>query len=133
MERRSIVILSFDTLGDLILRQPLFSALLDNGCTIAVAVRRNYEMLLRILDPRLKAIHQRDQRIAELYQQWGGRESALGESEAIRAELARELEVSQAARTDLAQRLEASGLLSVATLAPSCSASAGQLKMRLFS
>ena len=133
MERKSIVILSFDTLGDLTLRQPLFSALLDQGYPITVVVRHDYERLLPILDPRLAVIHQRDQRIAELYQQWEAVNQRLGESEAIRVELARELEVSQAARTDLAQRLEASGLLSVATLAPSCSASAGQLKMRLFS
>ena len=56
MERKSIVILSFDTLGDLSLRQPLFSALLDQGYPITVAVRRNYEMLLPLSDPRLKAI-----------------------------------------------------------------------------
>ncbi len=56
MERGSIVILSLDTLGDLTLRQPLFSALLDQGYPITVVVRRHYATLLPFLDPRLKAI-----------------------------------------------------------------------------
>ena len=43
MERGSIVILSFDTLGDLTLRQPLFSALLEEGYHTTVVLRRNYE------------------------------------------------------------------------------------------
>ena len=56
MERLSIVILSFDTLGDLILRQPLFTSLLDEGCPLTVVVRDGYECILPLLDRRLKAI-----------------------------------------------------------------------------
>ncbi len=56
MERGSIVILSFDTLGDLVLRQPLFTALLDEGYPITVVVRHDYERILPLLDSRLKAI-----------------------------------------------------------------------------
>ena len=56
MERLSIVILSFDTLGDLVLRQPLFSALLDEGYPTTVVLRRNYEKIPPLLDPRLKVI-----------------------------------------------------------------------------
>jgi len=56
MERESIVVLSFDTLGDLILRQPLLTALLDEGHPVTVVVRRTYERILPLLDPRLEAI-----------------------------------------------------------------------------
>jgi len=56
MERGSIVILSLDTLGDLVLRQPLFTALLDEGYPITVVVRHDYEGILPLLDSRLKAI-----------------------------------------------------------------------------
>ncbi len=55
-DKKSIVILSFDTLGDLILRQPLFSALLDEGYPITVVVRDGYRGILPLLDRRLKAI-----------------------------------------------------------------------------
>jgi len=55
-DKKSIVILSFDTLGDLILRQPLFSTLLDEGYSTTVVLRRNYERILPLLDRRLKAI-----------------------------------------------------------------------------
>ena len=43
-------------MGDLILRQPLFTTLLDEGYPITVVVRRNYERILPLLDPRLKVI-----------------------------------------------------------------------------
>ncbi len=55
-DKKSIVILSFDTLGDLILRQPLFTTLLDEGYAITVAVRDNYQSILPHLNGRLKAI-----------------------------------------------------------------------------
>jgi len=55
-DKESIVILSLDTLGDLILRQPLLSALLDEGYPTTVVLRRNYERILPLLDPRLKVI-----------------------------------------------------------------------------
>ncbi len=55
-DKKSIVILSFDTLGDLVLRQPLFTSLLDEGYSTTVILRRNYERILPLLDRRLKAI-----------------------------------------------------------------------------
>ena len=55
-DKKSIVILSFDTLGDLVLRQPLFTSLLDEGYSTTVILRRKYERILPLLDRRLKAI-----------------------------------------------------------------------------
>jgi ADP-heptose:LPS heptosyltransferase/predicted nuclease with TOPRIM domain len=56
MIHKNIVILSLDTLGDLTLRQPLFSALLDARHTVTVVVRRGYDRLIPFLDKRLTVI-----------------------------------------------------------------------------
>ena len=50
------VILCLDTLGDLTLRQPLFSGLLDAGFQVTVVVRRGYETIVPILDRRLEVL-----------------------------------------------------------------------------
>jgi hypothetical protein len=48
-----IVILALDTLGDLVLRQPLFRELLERGHAVTVVTRRGYEEILPFLDRRL--------------------------------------------------------------------------------
>jgi glycosyltransferase involved in cell wall biosynthesis/ADP-heptose:LPS heptosyltransferase len=50
----NVVILALDTMGDIILRQPLFCGLLDSGRVVTVLVRRGYEGILPLLDDRLK-------------------------------------------------------------------------------
>ena len=49
-------VLCLDTLGDLTLRQPLFSGLLDSGFEVTVVARRGYETLVPFLDRRLQAL-----------------------------------------------------------------------------
>lgn len=51
-----IVLLALDTFGDLVLRQPLFSGLLDRGCDVTVVVRSGYESIVPHLDRRLHTI-----------------------------------------------------------------------------
>ncbi len=51
--RRHIVILALDTLGDLVLRQPLFTGLLDDGHRVTVVVRAGYDEIISHLDSRL--------------------------------------------------------------------------------
>src|SRR5262245_44138916 len=53
---KRVVILSFDSFGDLTLRQPLFTALLEAGNQVTVAVRQGYDRLLPFLDPRLGVV-----------------------------------------------------------------------------
>src|SRR5215471_11257217 len=53
---KRVVILSFDSFGDLTLRQPLFTALLEAGDQVTVAVRQGYDRLLPFLDPRLGVV-----------------------------------------------------------------------------
>lgn len=50
---RHVLVLSFDTFGDLVLRQPLLGALLDRGTRVTLAVRRGFERIAPHLDPRL--------------------------------------------------------------------------------
>ena len=56
MQPGKTVILCLDTLGDLTLRQPLFSGLLDAGFQVTVVVRRGYETIVPILDRRLEVL-----------------------------------------------------------------------------
>src|SRR5690349_84662 len=51
-----VVILSFDSFGDITLRQPLFTALLEAGNQVAVAVRHGCHRLLPFVDPRLSIV-----------------------------------------------------------------------------
>ena len=53
---RHAVILALDTLGDLVLRQPLFSELLDRHYSVTVVVRRGYEEIVPYLDARLRTV-----------------------------------------------------------------------------
>jgi hypothetical protein len=60
-ERRALqpgktVVLCLDTLGDLTLRQPLLSGLVDAGFPVSVVVRKGYETLVPFLDPRLQVL-----------------------------------------------------------------------------
>jgi ADP-heptose:LPS heptosyltransferase len=50
------VFVCLDTLGDLTLRQPLFTAALDAGLAVTVAVRGAYAALVPHLDPRLRTL-----------------------------------------------------------------------------
>lgn len=54
--KKNIVILCFDTFGDITLRQPLFSGLLEQGYEVTVIVRKSYDQLITHLDSRLKVI-----------------------------------------------------------------------------
>jgi ADP-heptose:LPS heptosyltransferase len=56
LEAGKTVVLCLDTLGDLTLRQPLFSGLLDHGFQVTVVVRRGYETIVPFLDRRLEAL-----------------------------------------------------------------------------
>ena len=56
MNRGNILMLSFDSLGDIVLRQPLFSILSEKGYRVAVAVRKGFENILPILDQRVSVI-----------------------------------------------------------------------------
>jgi len=51
-----VVVVALDTFGDLVLRQPLFSRLLDEGRAVTVVVRRGYDEILPFLDARLEAL-----------------------------------------------------------------------------
>jgi ADP-heptose:LPS heptosyltransferase len=51
-----ILITNPDTLGDLILRQPLFTALLDHGHEVCLALRRTYSLIAPYLDSRLHVL-----------------------------------------------------------------------------
>ncbi len=51
-----LAVLCPDSLGDLVLRQPLFKALLSRGCDITVAARPSSVNLLPFIDSRLKFI-----------------------------------------------------------------------------
>ena len=51
-----ILILSFDSLGDLVLRQPLLRALADSGHELGIALRAPLLELLPFLDARLQAV-----------------------------------------------------------------------------
>jgi ADP-heptose:LPS heptosyltransferase/polysaccharide pyruvyl transferase WcaK-like protein len=55
-DENSVLVLSFDSLGDIVLRQPLFVSLLDRGYSITVLVRTGYEHILPILDSRLSVL-----------------------------------------------------------------------------
>ncbi len=50
------LVVCLDTLGDLTLRQPLLSALLDGGLEVGVVVREAYAPLVPFLDPRLGVV-----------------------------------------------------------------------------
>ncbi len=50
------MIVALDTLGDMVLRQPFFTGLVDRGSDVTVVVRRGYDEILRYLDRRLNAI-----------------------------------------------------------------------------
>jgi ADP-heptose:LPS heptosyltransferase/glycosyltransferase involved in cell wall biosynthesis len=54
--RARVVLLALDTLGDLVLREPLFSGLLEHGCQVTVVVRPPYDTILPYLDRRLDAV-----------------------------------------------------------------------------
>ena len=56
LEAGKTVVLCLDTLGDLTLRQPLFSGLLDHGLQVTVVVRRGYETIVPFLDRRLEVL-----------------------------------------------------------------------------
>lgn len=49
-----LLVLSLDTYGDVLLRQPLLTRLLDQGHRVTLAVRRGYEDIVPFLDPRLE-------------------------------------------------------------------------------
>jgi ADP-heptose:LPS heptosyltransferase/GT2 family glycosyltransferase len=51
-----VAIVALDTLGDLVLRQPLFSELLDRGAAVSVVARAGYDEILPFLDRRLRVI-----------------------------------------------------------------------------
>jgi ADP-heptose:LPS heptosyltransferase len=53
---KKLVILCFDTFGDIALRQSFFKALLDLHYDVTVIVRETYAVLLPFLDARLKII-----------------------------------------------------------------------------
>jgi ADP-heptose:LPS heptosyltransferase len=53
---RRILVLSLDTYGDLLLRQPLLHSLLEEGHEVTVVVRRGYDALLPFLDVRLRPL-----------------------------------------------------------------------------
>jgi ADP-heptose:LPS heptosyltransferase len=56
LQASKTVVLCLDTLGDLTLRQPLFSGLLDAGFQVTVVVRRGYETIVPFLDRRLEVL-----------------------------------------------------------------------------
>ena len=43
-----------DSFGDIVLRQPLFTGLLDAGHEVGVLVKRSYSQIIHFLDPRLR-------------------------------------------------------------------------------
>lgn len=51
---RHVLVLSFDTYGDILLRQPLLTALLDRGARVTLAVRAAFAGIARFLDQRLE-------------------------------------------------------------------------------
>jgi ADP-heptose:LPS heptosyltransferase/GT2 family glycosyltransferase len=51
-----VAIIALDTLGDLVLRQPLFSELLDRGHAVTAIARTGYDEILPFLDARLRVI-----------------------------------------------------------------------------
>jgi len=51
-----ILALSLDTYGDQVLRQPLLSALLDDGHRVTLAIRREYAGIVPFLDTRLETL-----------------------------------------------------------------------------
>ena len=51
---RHALVLSFDTFGDILLRQPMLTALLDRGVRVTLAVREAFAGLAAFLDPRLE-------------------------------------------------------------------------------
>ena len=51
-----IAVIALDTLGDLVLRQPLLSALLDRGFPVTVIARAGYDEVVPYLDARLRII-----------------------------------------------------------------------------
>ena len=48
-----LLVLSLDTYGDLVLRQPLLRQLLDDGQRVTLVVRPGYQDLVPFVDPRL--------------------------------------------------------------------------------
>jgi ADP-heptose:LPS heptosyltransferase/GT2 family glycosyltransferase len=54
--KQRIVVVALDTFGDLVLRQPLFASLLDQGSAVTVVVRAGYEGIVPFLDSRLEAL-----------------------------------------------------------------------------
>lgn len=54
--KKRIVILCFDSLGDITLRQPLFGGLLDQGHEVTIVVREGYDRLISYLDQRLSVV-----------------------------------------------------------------------------
>lgn len=51
-----VAIIALDTLGDLVLRQPLFSELLDRGAAVTLIARSGYDGILPFLDARLRVL-----------------------------------------------------------------------------
>ena len=51
-----VAIVALDTLGDLVLRQPVFSELLDRGSLVTVVARAGYDQILPFLDRRLRVL-----------------------------------------------------------------------------
>jgi len=50
------LVLAFDTYGDLVLRQPLLTRLVDEGHRLTVALCRAYQGILPFLEPRARAV-----------------------------------------------------------------------------
>jgi ADP-heptose:LPS heptosyltransferase len=56
MTTTRVCILALDTIGDLVIRQPLFCAICDAGHELAVVVRASYAPILPMLEPRAMAV-----------------------------------------------------------------------------
>lgn len=56
MSATRVFAVCLDTLGDLVLRQPLLSGLLDEGFEVRILVRTPYAALMPFLDPRLSLL-----------------------------------------------------------------------------
>src|SRR5690242_4851236 len=52
----NIVVLSLDSFGDQVLRQPLFTSLLDLGHSLTIVVRTSVHGIIPFIDPRLKIL-----------------------------------------------------------------------------
>ena len=79
---KQVVIFSFDSLGDLTLRQPLFTALLDAGHRVTVTVRRECHQLLPFLDERLDYV------VTEIYPFGPPQANTPNQAEKLRASIA---------------------------------------------